>query len=416
MDALTIHEGPEDEDFAFDDLILNSKAYRAAFKRQRIRNVHNKAHSESHSASLKQLSSSNPSIILPSSGDTFTNYAAISRKTTNGDSETLKEDSLIASHKTWKSVPLTQTIRQEKLYGKLCTAAGEGDLKLVEELINAGVSIEGHDNCLFDAIDSGSVDVVAFLLAKGANMNAVDRETGQACLHYALWAQPQNPEIFLTLLNAGARDDVKNIEEGAYNIFHSILWFKEKLPNVSEVLDPLLTLDAEKKLRNGKRLLFLRTRWPNSLKDIQYTPLELACVSFKKGLAASDENLRTRLLIQAFVDNGSSFDSLGNSLCLDMWSLLFKLTAEQGPDSDWHDVVDFLLQLGARPNVCDPKTGDSPLHVACRIGTAKIAQSFIHYGADVEAAHQNGRQPIHYAVHFQKLELVALLVEYGVST
>lgn len=187
MDALTIHEGPEDEDFASDDMLLNSATYRAAFKRQIFRNDLGL----SHSTLSNQPTPSKPSPTT-SSNDTSIKPTAATRKPINDDMEAVKQDSSTTTYKQWKSAPLTQSICQEKLYDKLCIAAREGNLKLVKELAYAGVSVEGHGACLLNAIDSRSIEVVSFFLSIGANLNTIEKKSGQSCLHYALGLVPKS--------------------------------------------------------------------------------------------------------------------------------------------------------------------------------------------------------------------------------
>lgn len=110
-------------------------------------------------------------------------------------------------------------------------------------------------------------------------------------------------------MNAGARDNLEEREkQETYNIFHSVVQYKNEFPALSTVTVHLLALDAKRQLRSGERLLLLCGRNPNNLDDPgQYSPLELACDAFYEGPARSNANHLTRDLIKSFVDSGSSF-------------------------------------------------------------------------------------------------------------
>lgn len=53
--------------------------------------------------------------------------------------------------------------------------------------------------------------------------------------------RPKKPGVFLTLLNAGARDNLDGDEKGeACNIFHSVVWYKDEFyNNLAEIVGPL---------------------------------------------------------------------------------------------------------------------------------------------------------------------------------
>ncbi len=66
--------------------------------------------------------------------------------------------------------------------------AGEGDVDMVSQMLEAGAAMNGRDDsgctALHFAADRGNVDVARLLIQAGADVNAQDAD-GQTPLHYA---------------------------------------------------------------------------------------------------------------------------------------------------------------------------------------------------------------------------------------
>lgn len=77
------------------------------------------------------------------------------------------------------------------------------------------------------------------------------------------------------------------------------------------------------------------------------------------------------------------------------------------------NVVELLLQKGADPNM-NSAGGVLPLVAACRLGNKEIAESLLHYGADIHARQECDKAaPIHWAVYGGNRGTVELLCERG---
>lgn len=103
------------------------------------------------------------------------------------------------------------------IYNDIGVAIEDGDLDRVQNLINSNkASIS--DSFYFNATKSllqGAVDspkageeIIAFLLDKGAAINAIEKHTGNTALHTAVIKN--RPEIVELLLERGAKTDIEN--------------------------------------------------------------------------------------------------------------------------------------------------------------------------------------------------------------
>ena len=75
------------------------------------------------------------------------------------------------------------------------------------------------------------------------------------------------------------------------------------------------------------------------------------------------------------------------------------------------DSVEFMLSLGADPNVIDSRYGTTPIFHAAFRGKKKISQLLISRGADVNARSNDGRTALHFIGGAP--EVFALLISKG---
>ena len=106
------------------------------------------------------------------------------------------------------------TIDQSKLTDDLHSAAGNGDIKKVEELIDAGANIHFFDvlskSALHHAVESGNRQLVHRLIELGANVNSHNAvHAGETPLSLA--AENGQFGIAKLLLNFGADPYIKGV-------------------------------------------------------------------------------------------------------------------------------------------------------------------------------------------------------------
>lgn len=128
----------------------------------------------------------------------------------------------------------------------LCRAACTGNLQMVESLMSHGAVLD--DRVFLAAVDACKPEVVKFLIAKGANVLAVD-ERGNTALHYAAHSIGEITQI---LLQAGIAPNCVN-NEG-----YTPLMSAASIGNI-EVVKTLLAAnaDAAHRLKDGKPLIVI---------------------------------------------------------------------------------------------------------------------------------------------------------------
>jgi ankyrin repeat protein len=96
--------------------------------------------------------------------------------------------------------------------GMASAAAGSGNIELLKKLESAGAGIhEYRDQPLRSAASVGAVDIVRYLLEKGARVDAADGERRTALVRAVAFGQP---EVVRVLLDAGANAGQKDAESG----------------------------------------------------------------------------------------------------------------------------------------------------------------------------------------------------------
>jgi ankyrin repeat protein len=412
---LTIYEGAEDTEFSFDDVLVNTPAYRAAFKQQTARN----AASESRSSLQSPQShlSSNPSLRLPFSRKSSGNSSPWDQAETIAASEATQESNDKKKKKRWNFVPLGRTISenaqakkdQKQLQEKLCAAAKTADLMLVQELVELGAkpaekTKRKQENCLISAVQGGSADIVKFLLDNGADPNAHDPDSGLACLGVAFTRHADNSEILNALLKGGAipSDTYALGDEsvGTGNIFHHLSNLVDKNPKIDIAATTRLIIDCNG-LHEYSRLNYAK----------EYTPLQWACKKLKVATPESKERLRQ--LIAIYIRKGARIhDSYGKAVEKVSASDIFLTLCADGQNQV---DVKFLLDQGANSNAINTR-GDAKmaaLHLACLAGEAETIEALIKGGAEIDVKDAEGQRPLHLAVKSANSETLSLLLNHG---
>jgi ankyrin repeat protein len=414
---LTIfEEGPEDTEFDFDAQLLNSTAYRAAWKKQHARNA----------TATPELpptpSSSKPTFRVPfTSRKSSTNSSSSWDQTsTLTPSEFTQESSRDSKKKKnrWSFAPLSRTLSenfldskkdQKQLQERLCTAAIKGDFALVQELIELGADPtekrkKQEQHCLANAVEANSTDIVRFLLRKRADPNALDGKTGLACLGVFFTLHAANMDILVALLNSGALSiDVYQLgsNRGTGNILHFLPNLIDRNPEMDVATTAKLLLDHNCNVHEYSRI--------GGRKG--YTPLQCAAMSFRAG--ASHGNEKLKVLIAAYIRRGADIhEPFGRAVDTSVSDIFLSLCITL---EDNQDELQFLLDQGANANKINTQNDRemSALHLACNVGAVKTARVLIYAGSGVDAKDAEGSRPLHLAVKIANPELLSLLLDNG---
>ena len=252
------------------------------------------------------------------------------------------------------------------------TAAEQGDLKTVEELITADSSlVTATDDAgytpLHKAAYNNRPDVVEFLLSHGSNVDAAS-SSGSTALHGAAFYG--YPEIVRLLLDHGAGLAVTNA--GGYTPLLSA-----SAGNRADIVQLLVERGADVNLRPAQGR----------------TPLEQAVWN-------ADADL-TRFLL----DNGAEVGAQGEMGV----SLPFFATAFRNREFG-------LMLIDRAPDFGETDaSGLSMLHYSAARGFADVVQKLLDRGVDADVADSLGRTPMFYALLWGHDETVSVLKERGAA-
>jgi len=82
---------------------------------------------------------------------------------------------------------------------------------------------------------------------------------------------------------------------------------------------------------------------------------------------------------------------------------------------DHYEIVVYLLEKGANPNITD-NTGYAPINLAAYNNQSKMVQLLIKHKPDLNTQNSEGFTPLHYAVYNGNLEIVKILIEAGADS
>ncbi|WP_374699517.1 ankyrin repeat domain-containing protein [Wolbachia endosymbiont (group A) of Limnophora tigrina] len=287
--------------------------------------------------------------------------------------------------------------REENLNQELLTAAAQGDLDKVTNLIEQGAEVEAKDKDkdnktpLHLAAEGGYKIVVDFLLSNGANIEAKDNKDGWTPLHYAV--MKGHSEIVQLLLDRGA-----NINSKAYNgrePIHAAVQF-----NQAHLVKFFLKKGVNINVKTNEG----------------WTPLHYAAIHGWSDIAG------------ILIDNGANVraKNKGNKTPLDLADeynnteiikLLVRKSAELDEVTPLHwavkhrslKIVNLFIEDDV--NAKEENHGWTPLHFAAQENKKDIAELLIARNATVDARNYRGWTPLHEAASKGKLDVAKLFVK-----
>ncbi|MBV9766577.1 MAG: ankyrin repeat domain-containing protein [Acidobacteriaceae bacterium] len=332
---------------------------------------------------------------------------------------------------------VTDSEEHRALGDALHAAVRLGQLDQVESLTAQGADVNARDALgstpLLDAAWSGNTEIANFLLAHGADANAIHTEARSTPLYYAVIRG--RPGMVKLLLGSGARVDL-SYREGQTALH--LACARGNLPIVESLLSAQANAGAlnangntplDEAVLHGQAsvvpVLLSRGADPKRLHPLDGRgPLHEACI---KGVAAA---------IQPLVDAGADpvqRDRFGQSpldlalayknlnvvaalLGLGMLLKQSEAAAEQAMESatlrGQTEIVRMLIDSGFDIRKPTP-TGSTYLHDAALKGQKKTVQLLLDRGARVDSRNQTGGTPLHDAALGGNADVIALLLDRG---
>lgn len=223
---------------------------------------------------------------------------------------------------------------------------------------------------LMSAASMGIIEVVQYLIQKGANVKILDKKR-IGILHYT-----GNPGIIKLLVEAGADINNRN-PEGKTPLFNVLM-------NATT---------------NTTKYLIEKGADVNAKDNIGMTPLHQAAVYFYLEQA------------KVLIENGADVNSLSNTKLTPLMVLIIN-SLGLNPDNGIA-VVKLLIEKGADVNIAQ-QDGLTALHYASQI-SVEFVKPIVESGADVNKAAKDGRTPLMEGAKINNYNIVKYLLEKGAT-
>jgi len=255
-------------------------------------------------------------------------------------------------------------------------AVREGDFKSAEMLLNSGADVNAVTkdqlSVLHVATLRGHTKLAVMLLERGADASAIG--PGYSPLHWAVgkWETELNGTNGITAPVDHEWDKMRGVQAGKLELVKALL---------VHGADPNARLS-----RNPPRYGFTTL----STRPVGATPFALA--------AMAGDTVLMRLLVEHGADPHLKAENGATPLM--MAAGIRRNRAENVvAENDSLAAVKLALELGTDVNAKDI-AGNTALHGAARIKSAKIIQLLVDHGAEINVVNELGQSPLFMATHF----------------
>ena len=301
---------------------------------------------------------------------------------------------------------------------KLITAAKEGDIGIVAELINKGANINYREKdeqatALDVAVLDENIDLINFLLEHGADVNSTTKNGYSALLGTSM-STGVNFDVVDTLIKHGADVNAKSfVQQWSPLLLASANAFPEESV-IKRLVEAGARID-DSNVYGETPLWFLA----------QFADVDLVEYLLKNG---ANPNLKTQdgsfiINMAASVTGARHVERLKDAMSDYLKARGVEATYGEGMDSMGEDfseknrlirpkVIELLLDYGADIE-CQDANGFTPLIHAIIAGNTEIAETLIQRRANVNACHASGETPLMTALWQGQRYIVHLLVKVG---
>ncbi|MDR2806579.1 MAG: ankyrin repeat domain-containing protein [Puniceicoccales bacterium] len=317
--------------------------------------------------------------------------------------------------------PNVAKLSNEKGETLLHRMAGMGKLDVVAYLLKQGADINAQDDLgktpIRWALEFQQFPVMEFLMSTdGIDMNKTD-ESGQTPLCYAVKHNLVNIVNFL--IERGVDASVPNSKNGKTPLelaiennksSEIIKYLKSKTPLKNY---PNKVLEEEKKSKRNEELARLTNGYPINEKqvlaliregvDVDY-PLDEYGETVLSWAIRQEENPN---ILECLLQHEYGVNSIINTYISDDDTPL-----RCAIKCNNLAAVEHLIAYGADVNQTDGFSSDTPLHFAVKKGKVDIVKCLIEHGADANAQSSGGNTPLHYAAEQGKVDIVKCLIRH----
>lgn len=312
----------------------------------------------------------------------------------------------------------------------LFLASKNGNLEIVDYLLEKGADIEARDKedrtCLMNASKEGRLNIVEFLLEKGANIEEKDKRGNTPLIHAS---RESHLNIIKLLLEKGANP--KTVNKAGYNILDIAVNESPNKELVLFLLDNVFSLDFENEelIEKLTKLIFnspvktlndallhyqkLFTVLMNHIVERDYITNESMDVinffikyGYTKNISYENYYYMLANIIPEKISSSPEYTEyrveiiklfIENDVIIDKENLIQDLIAITIKCQNLK-LLKYLIEKGAQVDIEDNK-GNLPIFVASRQEDVNIIKYLLEKGAAVDVKDKYGRTSVHYAAN-----------------
>lgn len=293
----------------------------------------------------------------------------------------------------------------------ICISIEYGHKEVFELLVRHGIKHYCNDaSLLYKIISSGDLDLFTILMRNGANVNG-STGFGRTALHLAVI--DNNQSALELLLSQGAdincQDDAGRtplhlaIDLRKQRIFEFLLQSGANVNSWDKQHHTPLHVAVRQNCVNSVRLLLERNANVNAVDTDNRSPLHLV----RNGNLQIFEALSSTGQLDVNIADVEGKTPLYLAVDTEHNKLLY-----MQPE---HSLVSRLVASGVEVNSRLTRSGETPLHLAAKLGCGAFATILMNHGANVNSCDKQLQTPLHLAAEIDAPECIRHLLRFGAN-